>query len=366
MAKLFTGTREISEVSPSYFIAEIGNNHQGEITKAMQLIKVAADCGADAVKFQKRNNKLLFTKAMFEKPYENENSYGTTYGEHREYLEFNRDQFIELKEYAEELGVDFMSTAFDFDSVDFLESIDVPLYKIASADLTNIPLITYIASLHKPMFISTGACTLDEVRLAYDAVKKYHNKFCLLHCVCSYPTDYEMLNLNFIKTLKKEFPDILIGYSGHDNGILAAVIAYMLGAKVIEKHVTLNHAWKGTDHKFSLEPHGLEKQIRDLKRVDLSLGKGEKVFNDFEQLARDKMGKSLYSSRLLKAGHVIQNADIVIKSPAGGIPPYKLESILGQKLKIDLTEETLFELDHFEIEETERIDSREETVSSCI
>jgi N-acetylneuraminate synthase/sialic acid synthase len=270
-------------------IAEIANNHQGDLDIAKQMIRVAASCGVQAVKFQKRDNKALYTKAYYEKPYDNENSYGATYGEHRDYLEFDKDEYRELMKIAEECDVEFMCTAWDYESVDFLEDLGIASYKIASGDITSTPLLEHIAKLGKPMFISTGAATMDEVKLAYEAVSKHNDKICLLHCVAGYPTEYHFLNLDAIKALKEEFPEAIIGFSGHDNGILAGVMAYMLGATVLEKHFTLNRAWKGTDHRFSLEPEGLRKQVRDLRRVDISRGDGKKTIQDFEKDPRSKI-----------------------------------------------------------------------------
>jgi len=312
------------------------------------MIKIAALYEADAVKFQKRNNKKLFIEAYYNRLYDNENSFGTTYGEHREYLEFDKDEFIELMKCAKENNVEFMCTAFDHDSVDFLEDLGITSFKFASGDLTNIPLLVYTAKLQKPLFISTGASTFDEIKMAYEAVKKYNDKICLLHCTAGYPTEYGDLNLKFIETLKKEFPDAVIGYSGHDNGILAPVLAYMIGATVFEKHFTLNHAWKGTDHKYSLQPEGLRKQIRDLKRVDISLGNGKKEIMDFEKQARGKMGKSIYTSRNLEKGSIITENDIALKTPSLGLPPYYLDKILGKKLKVSLKVEELIKLEDLE------------------
>ena len=329
----------ISEKGPCYVIAEIGHNHQGSLETALKMIQVAATCGVQAVKFQKRDNKSLYTKAFYNKPYDNENSYGATYGEHREYLEFGRDAYIEIKKCAEENGVEFMATAFDFKSVDFLEELGVTSYKVASGDITNIPLIEYIARLGKPMLISTGAANFDEIRLAYKTIIAYHHNLCLLHCIAGYPAEYHDLNLKVIETLQREFPEAMIGYSGHDNGILAPVIAYMLGATVVEKHFTLNHAWKGTDHKFSLEPEGMRKLIRDLRRVDISLGSGKRIVYDFETEARKKMGKGIYTSRPLTAGTIISWEDICLKTPSNGIPPYRVNDIIGKKLKTDMEEE---------------------------
>jgi len=340
------GRGTISENGPAYFIAEIGHNHQGNLNTAMEMITVAASCGANAVKFQKRDNKTLFTKAQYAKPYENENSYGATYGEHREFLEFGKKEFKKLKQCAEENGVEFMCTAFDIPSVDFLDELGIESYKVASGDLTNIPLLTYIAKKKKPMFVSTGASTLREVKMAYDAILKHNKKLCLLHCSAGYPTDYPNLNLGVIETLKKEFPEAIIGYSGHDDGLLAPIIAYMLGAVVVEKHFTLSHSWKGTDHSFSLEPEGLRKQIINLKRVDLALGDDKKIIRDFEKSARQKMGKSIYAKKALTAGTVLSEKNMCIKSPGGGLPPYYWNELVGKKLKTPLEEETLIRMEH--------------------
>jgi len=348
MEEIVFGKSRISKKGPAYVIAEIGHNHQGKMDIAIKMIKIAAACGVQAVKFQKRDNKSLFTKSFYNKPYDNENSYGATYGEHREYLEFNIEQYIELKKCAEENNVEFMATAFDFNSVDFLEKLGVTVYKTASGDLTNTPLIEYIAKTGKPLLISTGAANLEEVKRAYEAARKHNNKICLMHCVSGYPTEYHDLNLKIIETLKKEFPDVIIGYSGHDNGILAPVIAYIMGATVIEKHFTLNHAWKGSDHKYSLEPEGMRKQVRDLRRVDLSLGSGKKVLQDFEIEARKKMGKGIYTSKSLKAGAIITKENLCFKTPANGTPPYMVDFFIGKKLKMDLEGDTSLSMDMVE------------------
>src|SRR3569832_1691576 len=326
--KSFTvGKNVVAQDGACYVIAEIGNNHQGDLKTALNMIKVAAGMGVNAVKFQKRDNKALFTQAMYNKPYENENSYGATYGEHRDDL-------------------DFIVTPFDHPSVDFLEKVDIAAYKIASADITNVPLLEYVAKTGKPMFVSTGAATLDEIRLAYDTISKHNGQVCILHCTAGYPTEYENLNLRVITTLRETFPEAVIGYSGHDYGILAPSVAYMLGATVVEKHNTLNRSWKGTDHKFSLEPTGLHKMVRDLRRIDLSLGNGKKEIQKFEVDARKKMGKSLYAARNLRAGTVLTAADVVIKSPGGGMAPYRLDELVGKILVIDLPAEVPFAPEH--------------------
>lgn len=339
MKTISFGKSKISKNESCYVIAEIGHNHQGNLETAGKMIQVAASCGVQAVKFQKRDNKTLYTKAYYNKSYDNENSYGDTYGEHREFLEFGHKEYVELKKCAEDNNVEFISTAFDFRSVDFLENLGVTSYKTASADITNTPLLEYIAKLKKPMFVSTGAATLEEVKIAYDKILKHNNQLCLLHCMAQYPVEYQNLNLKIIEVFKKEFPEAIIGYSCHDNGVLAPVIAYMMGAIVVEKHFTLNRAWKGTDHKFSLEPEGLRKQVRDLNRVSMALGDGKRIVYDFEIEARKKMGKGVYTSKPLSKGTKIEWNDICLKTPTNATPPYMVENIIGRKLKVDLDEE---------------------------
>ncbi len=348
MTAMLVGGKKIFRGSPCFVIAEIGHNHQGDFQKAKEMIRSAAECGVDAVKFQKRDNRSLFTKAMYAKPYDNENSFGKTYGEHREFLEFGWDQYVELKEEAHRCKVAFMCTPFDVTSVDFLEKLDIDGYKIASGDITNTHLLEYVARKGRPVFVSTGASTMDEIRSAYKCIKLHNDQICLLHAVSSYPANYNDLNLRFIEVLRHEFPDVIIGYSGHDSGILAGVVAYMLGATVLEKHFTLNRAWKGTDHRFSLEPVGMRKQVRDLRRIDESLGSGLKVLQPFEVEFRAKLGKSLYFKGAHKAGHILAREDVSIKAPGGGIPPYDLERIIGKKLVKNVAEEHLLTMGDLE------------------
>lgn len=332
--ELVVGRHVINDDSPAYVIAEIGHNHQGNLETAKELFRQAAACGVSAVKLQKRDNFTLYTKAMYEKPYDNENSFGATYGEHREALEFNRDQYIELQQVAAELQLDFFATAFDFPSADLLDEIGVPAFKIASGDLRNIPLLRHIARFGKPMFISTGGGTIDDVKRAYDTLMPINPRVCLMQCTAGYPAEWTELDLRVIATFRELFPDIVIGYSGHDNGIAMAVAAYVLGARVIEKHFTLNRAMKGTDHKFSLEPVGMRKMVRDLNRVRVALGDGRKKVYPSEREPILKMGKKLVAARDLNVGHVLALDDIAIKSPGDGLPPYELDRVIGKILKV--------------------------------
>ncbi|TVQ43090.1 MAG: N-acetylneuraminate synthase [Gloeocapsa sp. DLM2.Bin57] len=322
----------IHDQSDCYVIAEIGNNHQGNLDKCKEMFRVAKECGANAVKLQKRDNRSLYTKAAFDKPYEHENSFGSTYGEHREFLEFGQAEYLELKEYAAQIGITFFATAFDFPSADFLEALDLPLYKIASGDIKNIPLIKYIASFNKPMIVSTGGATLEDVQRVYQEIMPINPQLCILQCTASYPASFEELDLKVIQTYQEMFPEISVGLSSHDNGIAMAVAAYVLGARVIEKHFTLNRALKGTDHAFSLEPTGLRKMVRDLRRTKQALGDGQKKVYLSERPAVMKMGKKLVATQDLPAGHILTKADLQIKCPGDGIPPYELDKVVGKML----------------------------------
>lgn len=339
---LTIGKTLINDQTDAYVIAEIGHNHQGSLEKCRDLFHAAKMAGVHAVKLQKRNNKALFTKAAYNKPYENENSYGATYGEHREFLEFGKKEYTELAVLAKELGMDFFSTAFDFESADFLAEFNPPAFKVASGDLKTTPLLKYLAKFGKPIILSTGGGDLNDIRRAVDAILPINPQLSILHCTATYPTEPEDMHLNVITTLRNEFPGLVIGLSDHFNGIVMTPVAYILGARVFEKHFTLNHTWKGTDHAFSLEPIGMHKMVRDLQRTRVALGNPTKVMLSKEAGAITKMGKSLFAKRDLPAGHKLTEADIAFKSPGGGIPPYEYEKLLGRTLKAAVKEDQQF------------------------
>ena len=326
----------IGDNSDCYIIAELGQNHQGKVETARELFKTAHECGANAVKLQKRDNRSLFTAAAYNKPYENENSFGATYGEHREALEFGRDEYLELQAYARELGITLFATAWDFKSADFLAELDMPAFKIASGDLKTTPLLAHVAKFGKPMIVSTGGATMEDVQRAYDTIMPINPQLCILQCTAAYPAEPEMLNLRVIETYRKQFPDIVVGLSDHENGIAMAVAAYVLGARVIEKHFTLNHTWKGTDHAFSLEPIGFRKLVRDLQRTPEALGDGIKMPMDMEVQPLIKMGKKPVAAHDLAEGHVLTRDDMVLKAPGDGTPPYELDRLIGKTLKRSL------------------------------
>jgi sialic acid synthase len=333
VAELLVDGKRIHDGGDAYVIAEIGHNHQGDLEKAKALIHAASECGADAVKFQKRDNRRLFTRAFYESPYENENSFGATYGEHREALELDKAAWFELSRYSREEGVAFVAAAFDEPSAEFLAELDVDAFKFASGDLSNVPFLRHVAAFGKPMFLSTGGGTFEDIDRAVEAIAPINPRLCVLHCTASYPAEVEDLNLSVITHLRERYPDFLIGLSDHHNGIAMAPVAFMLGARAFEKHFTLNHAWKGTDHPYSLMPDGMRRFVRDLRRVPVALGDGVKRRLPSEERPLEKMGKKLVAARQLPVGHVLSPGDLVAKSPAdGGLPPYELDGLLGRSL----------------------------------
>jgi N-acetylneuraminate synthase/sialic acid synthase len=323
---------KIHDGSDCYVIAEIGHNHQGSLDECKRMFAVAKECGADAVKLQKRDNRTLFTKAMYDSPYLHRNSYAATYGEHREKLEFGKAEYLELIKHAKELGITFFSTAFDIPSADFLAELDMPAYKIASGDLTNIALLRHVAKLGKPMIISTGGGTMDDVVRAYYAIMPINRQLCILQCTSGYPAEFEELNLKVIQSFRERFPETVIGLSSHDNGISMALVGYVLGAGVVEKHFTLNRSAKGTDHAFSLTPEGLHRMVRDLRRARVAVGDGVKRCYESETGPLYKMAKTLVAARDLPAGHVLTASDVALKSPSTGLPAYEYDNVIGMRL----------------------------------
>ena len=333
------GKKIITSESDCFIVAEIGHNHQGSVEIAKQLFKAAKDCGVDAVKLQKRHNKKLYTKEFYHAVYTSESAYGPTYGLHREALEFDKKKYKELQAYAKHLGLIFFATPFDLESVDFLEDLDMPVYKIASGDVTHIPLLQYVAKTGKPIIISTGACAMDDIKRARDTIMSVNPQLAIMQCTASYPSDFSELDLHVIRTFHEEFPENVIGFSAHDNGIAMSVAAYVLGARIIEKHFTLNRVMKGTDHVFSLEPVGMRKLVRDLRRLKHALGDGTKKVYESEIQGVTKMRKKIVAARNLPKGHIIARRDLAFKSPGGGLHPYEAEKLLGKRLKRSIKED---------------------------
>ena len=330
--ELTIASRTIDDLSDCYVIAEVGHNHQGNLETAKKMFAAAKEAGADAVKLQKRDNRSLFTRALYDKSYDSENAFGPTYGLHREALEFGKKEYEELIAFTNALGICFFATAFDCPSADFLADLDMPAYKIASGDLRNLPLLKHVARIGRPMIISTGGAQLEHVRRAYDTIMAINPQLAILQCTAAYPVEWHEIDLDVIATYRQEFPDVVVGLSAHDNGIAAPVAAFMLGARIIEKHFTLNRAMKGTDHAFSLEPVGMRKMVRDLQRIRIARGDGRKKVYPCETAPLTKMAKAIVAARDLPAGHVLTAADLAYKSPGGGLFPDQADLVLGKTL----------------------------------
>jgi sialic acid synthase len=277
--------RRIADSEPAWVCGEIGANHQGSVTLAHQLIDMAAGCGADGVKFQRRHNRTLYSPALLNQVYDNPASFGATYGAHRAALELSLEDYPNLIRHAHDKGLGFVCTAFDEPSAEELMLVGVDAIKIASGGATDQALVTFCASLPVPLIISTGGCWESDILRLHT----WAPKAAILHCTASYPAAFDELNLSYIAQLRGLFPDTVIGWSGHDNGIAMALLAYAQGARIVEKHVTLNRAMQGTDHAFSLEHSGLEKLCRDLRRAHVAMGDGVKQYYASEKRPIAKM-----------------------------------------------------------------------------
>ncbi|KAF5431161.1 N-acetylneuraminate synthase [Candidatus Methanophagaceae archaeon] len=344
--KLKIGDSVVGEGAPCFVVAEIGLNHNGDLGLAKRLIDAAVGCGADAVKFQKRSVDKILTKEALDAPYDTWYAYGKTYGEHRNALELSNEDFIELQDYSNSRKIIFFASPWDEESADFLETINLPVYKIASADLINLPLIEHVAKKRKPMIVSTGMSTLDEVKDAVDVISKYTDELILLHCVSTYPSDSEEINLRNMETLRKTF-NCSVGYSGHERGIAVSEAAVALGACVVERHFTLDRTMKGPDHAASLEPPGLFKLVRDIKSIEKSIGTSEKRIQEREKSIRTKLAKSVVAAVDIPKGTVISRAMLTVKGPNTGLPPKYIYILPGKKavndIKVDsvITEEMI-------------------------
>ena len=320
----------IDDNSDAFVIAEVGHNHQGNVDLCEQIFVAAAKTGASAVKLQKRENKVLYTREFYDSPYTGPTSYGETYGEHREFLEFGNKEYVHLQKVAKELGLIFFATAFDIPSAEFLLKLDMPVIKVASGDLRSSPLLKFLSKSNTPLILSTGGAEMKHVARALEDVDP--SKVGLLQCTAAYPADAEEMDLRVIETFRRDFPNTVVGLSSHDRGIAFPVAAYALGARIIEKHFTLDRSMKGTDHAFSLEPSGMEKMIRDLKLTRLALGNGIKKQHEREANGIRKMGKMLVYEANLDAGTLIKDSNFKIVSPNDGISPQEIKSLVGKKI----------------------------------
>ncbi len=279
--------RSIGENEPPFIIAEIGNNHNGSLDNALKLIKIANDIGVDAVKFQVKNIEKSFSQKLLDSAYVTENSFGKTYREHKQALEFSKEQLVEIYEFSRKLGIICFSTPFDTDSVDLLETIDNPIYKISSFHVTDMPLIEKVSKTKKPIIMSTGMSSIDEIDKAVELIRNHNDQLILLQCTSCYPTDDKDVNLAVIPSLRNRY-NCPIGYSGHERGLAICTSAVTLGACVIEKHFTSDRTLKGPDHASSIEPIGMKDIVLRSKKIFNALGNSNKSVLDCELKNRQK------------------------------------------------------------------------------
>lgn len=328
--------------SKCYIIAEAGLNHNGSLPLAKQLIEVAARAGANCVKFQKRNVDTLAVGHVLNAQDNRFPELGKTYREIRQRLEFNLEQYAELKACTESKGLDFLCTPFDHESVEFLEKLGVTRYKLASHSNTNLPLLEHVAALRKPVFMSTGACTLQELDDAVAVFKRHGTELTVLHCVSAYPTPPEEHNLRMIEMLRQRY-GLPIGYSGHELGYLPTLAAVALGAVAVERHFTTDKKLMGFDHAISLEPQELSSMVKDIRTIEASLGEAEKRVSERELVTRNKYKVSMVSTRSIPKGAVITAEAITYRNPGTGIHPREAGRVLGKRAAVDIPEDTMIE-----------------------
>ncbi len=332
IGKTYVGSGE-----PVFVIAEVGINHNGEIVLAKQLIDEAKKAGADAVKFQKRTTHEILTKEGLDKPYNSPNAFAPTYGAHRDKLEFSREQYKELKKYAEEKEILFFASVWDQVSADFLEELNIDAYKIPSADTINIPLIEYVAAKNKPVLLSTGMNTEEEIRDAVSAVQKYNNRVVIFHCLSLYPSPEDKINLRFMDTLRDLFHPVPVGYSGHETDLLPTLAAVSNGACVVERHFTLDKNMKGGDHAASLNPQEFQSLVSMIRRIEQIMGQAnKKILYDELIPLREKLAKSVVTKIVIKKGDKITRDMLGIKGPGYGIKPKDLEKLISKISPIEL------------------------------
>lgn len=325
-----------------YIIAEAGVNHNGSLKIATQMIDAAKEAGCDCIKFQTFNADKIVTRQAQKAEYQIENTHGSnSQYEMLKQLELSFQDFTKLKSYCEEREIDFLSTPFDEESVDMLEQLNVSQYKISSGELTNKPLIQYVAQNKKRILMSTGMADLEEVREAICWATEMGNKdIILFHCTSNYPAPFCEVNMNSMLTLKNEFK-LPMGYSDHTVGNEISYMAVALGAVMIEKHFTLDRNMEGPDHKASLEPHELKALVDGIRKIEVAFGNGVKAPTESEIGTRRAARKSLVFAADFEVGHIIKKQDIICKRPGTGIAPKYMERFLGKSVLRECKRDTL-------------------------
>jgi sialic acid synthase len=341
------GRRLVGDGQPCFVIAEGGVNHNGDVRLAEELIDIAADCRADAVKFQKRTIHQLLTREALERPYVNPNSLGATYGEHRLKLELSDADWRHLRVLTLRKGLEFMGSAWDRGSADLLDGLDTPAIKTPSAVLTDLELLEYIARKGRPMIVSTGMSTLEEVDQAVERITRFTDDVILLQCTSSYPSEFVDINLRVMDTYRRRY-GLLVGFSGHERGIAVSEAAATLGACVVERHFTRDRTLPGPDHAASLEPTGLRKLVRDIRAIEVSMGSPDKRVAVAEVGVRARLAKSVVAAQHIPAGAVMRPDMLVAKGPGEGIPANHLARLIGRVAAVDVMPDTMLPIDALE------------------
>ncbi len=330
-------------------IAEAGVNHNGSLDIAKKLVDKAVEAGVDIIKFQTFKAEKLVSKSAKQAEYQKKNI-GSSADDSQynmlKKLELSEQDHQELMDYCKEKGIRFWSTAFDFDSIDYLHSLNLGLWKIPSGEITNYPYIKKIAQYHEPVILSTGMCEMNDISIAMNVLQKYgvqKDQITILHCNTEYPTPYEDVNLMAMQQIKKEF-DVAVGYSDHTKGIEVPIAAVALGASVIEKHFTLDRNMEGPDHKASLEPDELKTMVSAIRNIEKALGTGKKVVSESERKNITIARKSIVAACPIKKGDVLTEDNLTVKRPGTGISPMRWEEVVGTKAKKDFSEEDLIEI----------------------
>ena len=325
---------KIGHGNPCFIIAEVGINHNGDLTAAKKLIDAAVDSGANAVKFQKRNLQSIYKKEILDNPTLDSQGTEILIDVLKE-VEFDENDFKDIVDYCKEKNIIFLCTPWDIPSVNFLEQLNIPAYKIASADLTNFPLLHYIAKLKKPMIVSTGMSNFEEIDKTVNFLKNEDVFFVLLHCNSTYPSPIELLNLNLIPKLREKF-NVPVGYSGHESIIIPSVTAVNLGSVIVERHITLDKNMKGLDQSASLEPHEFKQLVHFIRDSEKSMGSSLKKMTRGEILQREVLGKSIVCSSNIKKGDSFSSENIQVKTPARGLSPQYYFELMGKISSRDL------------------------------
>jgi len=342
----------IKEIKTKIFIiAEIGCNHNGDMNVAKQLINVAADCGANAVKFQSFRPEDMITKSAPKADYQIKAT-GNVETQYQRLcrMMITEESHEEMKMLCEKNNIIFCSTPFDLQSVNLLHELDVPFFKVPSGEITNLPLLEHIASFGKPIILSTGMANLGEIEDAINVIGEENRRNIILtHCLSNYPADWVEANLRAIQTLRDAF-HLPVGFSDHTEGIELSLVAVGMGAVVIEKHITLDRNMEGGDHKASLEPRELKDLVEKIRKLEMALGDGIKKCMPSEKNVKNIARKSIVTRRAVDMGRIITMDDLVIKRPGVGIPPKYLSMIIGAKAKESISADKLIKWSQLDLQ----------------